>query len=392
MNPAFYLCLCVLCTFGVVFGDYDWSSNPGDGTEGNPYQISTAEQLALIGPDAALLDKHFILTADIDMSAYTFDNSPIAPDTDQTNDTYAGENRFSGTLDGKGHVIRDLTISRSGTSYNIGLVGLTTSSISSWEIKNLGVDNLTINVADSSKYLGGLVGRGYGGAVSSCYTSGSITSGDSCSRMGGLAGLASATHISNCYAVCSVTNGTASTLTGGAVGQYAASTGKLEKCYSTGTVSSGGTATSIGALVGALYTGAQVVDCYFLDTAGPDNGIGTAKTIALLKLRPTYTNWKFNGVILGNQGYWRMRDDQYDYPYLEWEFVDGDFHGDFQVDMLDLAEFSQCWLTDPDSFDFNYLCDLNKDGFINLDDFNIFCRNWLKIIEFRRNFAILKGS
>ena len=51
---------------------YDWSTNPGDGSEANPYQISTPEQLNSIGSDPTLLwKKHFILTADINMAAYS---------------------------------------------------------------------------------------------------------------------------------------------------------------------------------------------------------------------------------------------------------------------------------------------------------------------------------
>ena len=217
MDPVFRLYMCVLCMFGVVFGDYDWESNPGDGTADDPYQISTAEQLASIGSNAALLDQHFILTADIDLSAYEdFDNSLIAPDTDQSSNNYTSENRFAGSLDGNHHRIYNLAITRSGTSYSIGLIGLTTGTSS--EVKNLGLEDIDISVGDSSEYIGGLVARGYGGTVSDCYVTGSITSGSTTKYMGGLMGMASDTHVSNCYAMCTVTNGTGSSLTGGAIG------------------------------------------------------------------------------------------------------------------------------------------------------------------------------
>jgi hypothetical protein len=366
--------MCVLCTFGIVFGDYDWESNPGNGTEGSPYQISTAEQLASIGSNAVILDKYFILTADINMSAYTFDNSPIAPDTDQSSNSYTGENKFTGSLDGKYHCIKNLTITRSGTSYNIGLIGLPTGN---WEIKNLGLENINITVGDSSDYLGGLVSRGYGGTILACYVTGSITSGNSTRYMGGLAGFASTTNISNCYVMCTVTNGTESSRTGGAVGYLALSTGRLEKCYSTSVVDSKSTASTIGALVGILFNGAQANDCYYLSSAGPNNGIGNPRNATQLKLITNYTNWEFNGAKLGNQGYWRMRADQPDYPYLAWEFVKGDFYGDFQVDYLDFAAFSQSWERNPDSFDFNWLCDLNNNFVIDISDFRSFSDDWL---------------
>jgi hypothetical protein len=364
----------MLCLHGsVMFGAYNWATNPGNGTADNPYQISTAEQLASIGSNAGLLDDYFILTDDIDMSAYTFDNSPIAPDTNQDNN-YTDENRFSGSLDGQGYRIRHLTITRSGTSYNIGLIGLTTGN---WEVKNLGLENLNITVGNSSEYLGGLLARGYGGTISDCFVIGSITSGNSTKYMGGLTGLCS-TGISNCRVMCALTNGTGSSSTGGAVGQLGTTFGWLEKCYSTGAVVSGSTSTTIGALVGFLVNnGAQVNDCYYRSTAGGYNTYGTSKTVAQLKQIATYTNWEFNGAQLGNQGQWRMRDDLDDYPYLAWEFIGGDFYGDFRVNMKDFAAFSQSWQTDLDSFDFNWLCDLNGNSFIDLDDFRAFCDDWL---------------
>ena len=371
MNPILGFCIC--CS--AVFGAYNWTTNPGNGTADNPYQLSTAEQVASIGSNAALLDKHFILTADINMSAYTFNNSPIAPDTNQNN-SYTDEIRFSGSLDGQGYRILNLKITRSGTSYNIGLIGITTGT--SWKIKNLGLENINISVGNASEYLGGLVSRAYGGTVSDCYVTGLITSGTTTKYMGGLMGLSS-TVISNCYAMCTITNGTGSSSTGGAVGQLSTTYGKLEKCYSTSIVNSGATISSIGAFVGTLVSGAQVNDSYYLSTVGPNNGIGIAKTPVQLKQIATYTNWEFNGAQLGNQGHWRMRDGQPAYPYLAWEFIDGDFYGDFQVDMRDFMEFSKSWKTDLNDFDFNWLCDLTGNGLIDLDDFRAFCDNWLII-------------
>ena len=43
----------------------------GNGVEGDPYQIWTAEDMQAIGADANYWDAHFLLMADIDLSAYT---------------------------------------------------------------------------------------------------------------------------------------------------------------------------------------------------------------------------------------------------------------------------------------------------------------------------------
>jgi len=365
-----FLFLGFIC--GMAQGNYDWNDNPGDGTAEHPYQISTAEQLASIGSNADLLGKAFILVNDINMSGYTFDNSPIAPDTDQSDNGSMGENKFSGSFNGNGYRIRNLTISRSGSGFNIGLVGLTTSA--PWEIKNLALRNVSINVGNTSDSVGALVGRAYGGTISSCYATGSISGGSTCKYMGGLVGFASAANISNCYNECSVHNGPDSTYTGGAVGYLVASTARLDKCYSIGTVNSESDATSIGALVGGAFSGAQVNDCYYLNTAGPNNIYGTARTAAQLKLQTTYTNWDF---VDDTPGFWRMRLDKSDYPYLAWEFITTDFYADFRIDMQDYAEFSQSWQYDQNELEYNWLCDLNENGIIDAGDFRMFCDDWL---------------
>ena len=59
----------------------------GSGTAQDPYQIATAADLIALGETPADYDKHFILTADIDLDPNlpgrkVFDKAVIAPDTD----------------------------------------------------------------------------------------------------------------------------------------------------------------------------------------------------------------------------------------------------------------------------------------------------------------------
>ncbi len=80
----------------------------GDGTAGNPYQIGTAAQLASI---RHFMDKHFVLTADIDLNGYG-NWKPIGK-CDGSNCLTSGElpdesQAFQGVLDGNGHVISNL--------------------------------------------------------------------------------------------------------------------------------------------------------------------------------------------------------------------------------------------------------------------------------------------
>jgi hypothetical protein len=96
----------------------------GSGTADDPYQIATAADLIALGEDPNDYDKHFILTADIDLDPNlpgrkVFDKAVIAPDTDAGEDYFQGTG-FTGVFDGNDHTISHLTIT--GVSY-LGLLG-----------------------------------------------------------------------------------------------------------------------------------------------------------------------------------------------------------------------------------------------------------------------------
>ena len=81
---------------------WQWETAPckyagGSGTAVDPYQISTAEDLMFLGESPEDYDKHFILTADIDLDpnlpgGKVFDRAVIAPDI---NDVTYWETRIS---------------------------------------------------------------------------------------------------------------------------------------------------------------------------------------------------------------------------------------------------------------------------------------------------------
>jgi hypothetical protein len=55
---------------------------------------------------------------------------------------------------------------------------------------------------------------------------------------------------------------------------------------------------------------------------------------------------------------------------------------DFRVDLIDFAEFSQAWLTDDQSVNWNPYADMapseELDGFVNIEDLSVLADNWLK--------------
>ena len=215
----------------------------GSGTAAEPYIIATAEQMQEVGANSTDWDKYFILTADIDLAAYTGMSYNIIGNVSTA---------FTGVFDGAGHVISNLTIDTSGgTIARLGLFGIVgTPNGSIGEIKNLGVVNIDIIAASQSSKVGGVVAMSYCSSISNCYVTGEIRGG---SNVGSLAGYIHESAISNCYANCKVSSYED---VGGLVGRTYEST--IDNCYATGSIN--GTY-DVGGLVGSGSSG-NISDCY----------------------------------------------------------------------------------------------------------------------------------
>ncbi len=111
--------------------------------------ISTAQELQKIGNnDAYPLSGDYVLGADIDMSGIDF--TPIGGGAG-TRGAASGDNVFTGTFDGAGHVISNLTIQESGSSekdWQYGLFGMIGSEDSNdvASVKNLILSGVDISV------------------------------------------------------------------------------------------------------------------------------------------------------------------------------------------------------------------------------------------------------
>ena len=163
----------------------------GSGTEEDPYRISTLEQLQAVG-DSANLDKHFIQIADIDASDTKNWNDgmgfkPIGSGT-------SIDNAFTGTFDGQGYVISNLSIIRSEEN-DVGLFGYTEFST---VIKNVHLAQIQVQ----GRYrVGGLVGLSHGLIIEHSGTSGQVNGNK---YVGGLVGW-SYSNIKKAYAHTVVT-------------------------------------------------------------------------------------------------------------------------------------------------------------------------------------------
>ena len=240
----------------------------GTGEPNDPYQIATAAELIALGNEPNDYDKHFILTADINLDPNlprrkVFDKAVIAPDTNAEEDYLYQETPFSGVFDGMGHTISHLTI-QGGT--NVGLFGHLSSAA---QITNLGV--VDVSIVGSGDYVGSLVGDNRG-SLDRCYGTG-VVGGSTC--VGGLVGQNEAT-MTGCYSAGAVSGTWANV--GGLVGSNWS--GTVTQCYSTDTVSGGD---SVGGLVGS--NGGTVTQCYCTGMVS-----GTGKS------------WRVGGLVGDNSG------------------------------------------------------------------------------------------
>ena len=223
----------------------------GSGTEEDPYQISTLEQLQAAG-DSANLDKHFVQIADIDAS-----------DTEEWNNgkgfnpigrSYIpGESYpFRGSFDGNGFTISNLTINRSEESF-VGLFGKTSRA----NFSHVALENIEVSGAH---HTGGLIGSNERGEIHGSYVTGKITGSRS---VGGLVGANTGT-ISESHALIEVTGGGSNYNdgVGGLVGYN--NFGMVYTSYAVGTVTGD---ENVGGLIGQHFGGgggfsATVHACY----------------------------------------------------------------------------------------------------------------------------------
>jgi len=224
----------------------------GTGTETDPYLISTAEDMQAIGANPGDWGKHFLLTADVDLSAYTGTQFNIIG-------YYGASNNdpFTGVFDGNGHTISNFTYTISD-NYEIGIFGYVKGANAL--VKDLHLSNPTVNTEYDygSAAVGSLVGRLDKGRITGCsVTGGRISRGPAVQYgvpTGGLAGCNYGGRISNCHAATSVAGWGFS---GGLVGYL--SSGIISHCYAAGSVA--GKNDCSGGLAGRNYQG-TISNCY----------------------------------------------------------------------------------------------------------------------------------
>lgn len=269
---ALFLIITIIMQFAIANTTY--ASSPfagGDGTEENPYQVSTPEQLNEV---RNYLDKYFIQINDIDLTVITGVNGdyynngagwkPIGNETD----------KFSGTYNGCGYKIIGLKVNRDETC---GLFGVTNG-----KIHNLGIIESEIK----GQYAGSIAGVNYG-VIINCYNKSTVSNPYPAKNIVNLAigGIAGRNYtggsITNCYNTGNISatitaSGNSIACSGGITGDNGG--GITRNCYNTGKISgSASFSCRVGGIVGSHGNNSTVTNCYWATDvydSGYHTGVG----------------------------------------------------------------------------------------------------------------------
>uniref|UniRef100_UPI004028D8B7 GLUG motif-containing protein n=1 Tax=Gemmiger formicilis TaxID=745368 RepID=UPI004028D8B7 len=346
---------------------------PGDGTEGNPYKIATADDLLEFADkvnNQGQISAWAELTADIDLSSVCSEEkgtwTPIGTSSSRYSGTFNGANYtisglnikntssdtdyqgLFGFVDSEG-TVQNLTVSGnvSGNNYIGGVVGYNGGTVencyntgsvkgnsyvggvvgyNSGLVKNC-YNTGSVSGPDSgtSNYVGGVVGYNYGGRVENCYNTGAVSG--SGNRVGGVVGynsgvvgLNSGGNVENCYNTGSVNGSAASSNVGGVVGR---NDGTVKNCYNTGKVTG---SSSVGGVVGynsgpESISSGTVTGCYFLKQnpeipgIGNDSSVTGATVVTSLNVQDQFKGWDFSDT-------WRI-SQSLGFPVLQDNAQDG---------------------------------------------------------------------
>jgi len=220
-----------------------------------PIEIATVEALAAINEN---LSGHYILTADIDLNGAEW--TPIgayAPsgESEEEQEIPATETAFTGTFDGQGHTIRNLTINQP-EGWAMGLFGCANNA----QIANFTLENASV---DASLMSADVLGYAYCSTVSGVtLINGKVTAhaGEMSEEgmYGGIVGAGMGSMIENCSAQAEIIlpDGTANA---GIVGGGLEMT-SVVGCTATGTVTAGNNCYGLGGVSGCGFAAEQFTD------------------------------------------------------------------------------------------------------------------------------------
>lgn len=241
----------------------------GSGTETVPYQISTADQLKRFrdivngaGGQTPNRGAWAVLTADIDLNNEAW--TPIGPDTGSA---------YTGTFDGRGHTVKNLSVTVNGQPGRAGLFGC----VKDGTIRKLTVAG-SVSCTANQGWCGGIAGYANDETIENCASLCTVSCTGKDARVGGIVGLVDYNSrtaiIRDCYNIGKITgrsdNGSGDA--GGICGFYMS--GKISNCYNVGEITGSGYVSKI-----AVSAYNRPTNCYYLSDTDTDLN-GTAKTAA----------------------------------------------------------------------------------------------------------------
>ena len=273
----------------------------GLGTAVSPYQISTADQLKLFrdivngaGGQTQNRGAYAVLTADIDLNNEPW--TPIGPDTGSA---------YTGTFDGRGHTVKNLSVTVNVQPGRAGLFGC----VKDGTIRKLTVAG-SVSCTANQGWCGGIAGYAMDETIENCASLCTVSCTGIDARVGGIVGLVDYNSrtliIRDCYNIGKITgrsdNGSGDA--GGICGFYM--NGKISNCYNVGEITGSGYVSKIAV---SAYNDSRPTNCYYLSDTDTDLN-GTAKTAA------EFANGDVNGGVLD-----KLKAGRNDSPWDSCQYV-----------------------------------------------------------------------
>lgn len=280
----------------------------GDGSDGNPYQIKTKENLYWFAEQVNNRNLRYANAILVDN--IIVNEGVLNPDGSLKSTNPAEElipwtpiESFGGTFDGQGHTISGLYFNDTNTNF----VGVFSELWLDWDVvKNIGVID---SYFYGKSHIGGVCGYNMGGTIENCYSK-STVSGDW--SIGGVCGYNLGGTIENCYNTGTV-NGDMEI--GGVCGyisrdnsNYMLYFSQIRNCYNYGSVKGN---IYVGGVCGQNSEYCDIVNCYYRkDCVTCDNTYticteGTEKTAD--EFASGEVAWLLNGSTSEGDLAWRQK-------------------------------------------------------------------------------------
>ena len=302
----------------------------GNGTESNPYQIATLENLFWISQSTVRWDKYYVQTADIAAATgnwYSGAGWPMIGYFIDSTNNYP----FTGSYIGNGYQITGLRINRP-TAIGVGLFGYTSGAI----LYNIGISSGYIA---GNSMVGALVGRADNTTINNCFNYDTFVQGNN--TLGGLVGyLNDYSSLGHSYIltsgnIYSYARVTGTQMIGGLVGIVNGHS-NVDDSYSNFTVV--GSGNFIGGLVGNLWNNSSINYCYTFARvlASGDNVGGLLGSISTSSVTASYWDMEQTGqaTSAGGAGAMGRTTEEMTTPYAANTYVGWDFDNTWSVDHM----------------------------------------------------------